>query len=148
MKNKYELMGHYVQVKAFMKPSRKFQRREHTKYDLKEPRVGMVVGYRTVYDGKVVPGIYDPEDYNSGYLSNITSIKVLLVCFWPTYKPVLVLPEDIERVFIIGGEYIDIQGDSIKGLHPSFYPYSDKDREVLRQYAAEMKRDAKGRWIK
>lgn len=141
MKNKYELMGQYVQVNAYMKPARKFQRREHVKYSLNEPRVGMVVGYRTVYDGKIEPSHNNPlDDFEPGYLTEIKPIKVLLVGFWPTYKPVLVLPEDIsspswEKPF-----------DQL--FHPTYHPCSDKYKKKLRQYAEEMKRDAKGRWIK
>ena len=142
MKNKYELMGQYVQVKAFMKPARKFQRREHIRYNIRPSRVGMVVGYRTVYDGKVEPSHNNcPDDYEPGYLTDIKPIKVILVCFWPTYKPVLVSPEDISLPILFPHK-------GIHNLQPTVFPYSDRDRENLRKYAKEMKRDAKGRWIK
>lgn len=145
MKNKYELFGKYVKISAYMKPAKKFQAREHLRRELKEPRMGMVVGYRTVYDGRIKRSInsYSPEEYDPPHFIVGKTIKVLLVCFWPTYKPVLVLPEDILM--------INMQGWRTKitdYLHPTTHPISDTDRGYLREYAKEMKRDVKGRWIK
>lgn len=141
MKNKYELMGQYVEVKAYMEPARQFCARSYMKYDLKTPRVGMVVGYRTVYEGKIQHGKYNSEDFEPNYLTDIKSIKVILVCFWPTYKPVLVLPEDISNA-----SWTSLGVPFSRLYHPTTYPCSDKYKEELRQYAKEMKRDAKGRW--
>jgi len=153
MKNKYELMGQFVSVKSYMKPTKAFNKRSYQKHNLKTERVGMVVGYRTVYEGKKIQqGNYNPEDFEPSYLTEIKSIKVVLVCFWPTYKPVLVLPEDIKKVeyseefffFTCGVGWLPR-----KDLyHPTSLPYSERDKEDLRMYAAEMKRDSKGRWIK
>ncbi len=139
-KNKYELMGQYVSVKSYMKAAKEFCARSYRKYDLKTERVGMVVGYRTVYEGKIRHSNYNPEDFEPNYLTEIKSIKVLLVCFWPTYKPVLVLPED--------AKYIYPNQCLTYYLHPTSRLWSEKDREEERKYAAEMKRDSKGRWIK
>ena len=140
-KNKYSLMGRYVQVKSYMKPAKEFCARSYRKYALGESRVGMVVGYRTVYEGKIKSPNYNPEDFVPGYLEVTKSIKVLLVCFWPTYKPVLVLPEDV----VTDIAHTDNMAEY---LRPTFRPWSEKDRAEERKYAAEMKRDSKGRWIK
>lgn len=141
--NKYPLMGRYVEVKEYLKPANKFSARSHEPVVLKEPRVGMVVGYRTVYDGKIHPGSggsYDnPEDYTPAWFEVEGKIPVILVSFWPTYKPVLVKPENIGFTILVPDN---------SQYHPTSYKWKDKDKEYLRDIMRAMPRDEKGRWKK
>jgi len=144
VKHKYELMGQYVEVRAYLKPVRNFSARSHEPVILNKPRIGMVVGYRMVYDGITHPGrqdVFDNEDYELPWFEVIGKIRVLLVCFWPRYKPVLVKPED-------ANPNIHTSREVIRVLHPTVCPWDDRVREDYRQYAKEMRRDEKGRWIK
>ena len=144
MKNKYELMGTYVEVQAYMKPVKPGSKRSYIKYKKGCPRVGMVVGYRTVYEGDIKSGstYFDsyPEDYNPPVFIPRKSIKVLLVCFWPTYKPVLVLPEDltsnIMQVYSV-----------MMNLHPTTYLWTEEQKQWLRDDVKNQPRDEKGRWV-
>jgi len=145
-KNKYELMGQYVSVKAYLKPARKFSARCHTPVILKEPRIGMVVGYRTVYDGEIHPGSNQSGfsfdiDYSPPWFEVTGQIEVLLVCFWPRYKPVLVKSEDADPNIVTTLEVTD-------NLHPTIYPWREKDKTYLRDIMKDMPRDTKGRWMK
>lgn len=146
MKNKYELMGQYVEVKAYLKPAKKFSARSHEPKVLKEPRVGMVVGYRTVYDGRIHPGSnqigYSMDaDYAPPYFVVTGTIEVLLVCFWPRYKPVLVKKEDIT---VIWAPY----GGVTAMLHPTVSTWSDDSKKYMREEMKNFPRDEKGRWKK
>ena len=139
---KYELMGEYMEVKAYLKPAKKFSARSHEPIILGKPRVGMVVGYRTVYDGKIHPGRQGYEyDCDPPYFEVTGKIQVLLVCFWPRYKPVLVKPED---AVLITCASIEVTNN----LHPTICPWSDKDKAWLREVARDMPRDEKGRWLR
>jgi hypothetical protein len=143
-KNKYNLMGQYVKVKAYLKPAKKFSAREHMSVILEHPRIGMVVGYRTVYDGKIHPGSnqsgysLDP-DYSPPWFEVTGTIEVLLVCFWPRYKPVYGKKEDIMILWAPHGGVTSM-------LHPTTYKWSDKDKDYLREEIKNMPRDEKGRW--
>jgi hypothetical protein len=140
----YPLMGQYAQVLAFIKPRRtKFSARSHDRTVLKEGRVGMVVGYRTVYDGMVHGGIYRGEDSDPPWFEATKSIKVLLVCFWPTYNPVLVLPEDASDAI-----FLNCKGLPLSSYYPSTCAWSDKDKQYLRKEMSTFPRDSKGRWLK
>ncbi len=141
--NKYELMGKYVEVKTYLKPVKKFCARNHEPVMLEKPRIGMVVGYRTVYDGKIHPGSQQSGysfdfDYSPPYFVVEGSIQVLLVCFWPRYKPVLVKPED--------AKYIYPNQDVTYYLHPTIHEWTEKDKAALREEMAVTPRDEKGRW--
>lgn len=145
MNNKYELMGQYVSVKEYLKPARKGNKRSHQPVVLNKPRIGMVVGYRTVYDGKIHLGSdqggfsYD-FDYSPPWFEATGTIPVLLVCFWPRYKPVLVKLED--------AKYIYPNQDITYYLHPTSYKWTDKDKAALKKDMQLMPRDEKGRWKK
>ena len=145
-KNKYNLMGQYVEVKAYMKPAKKFNARDYEKKVLKEPRIGMVVGYRTVYGGKIMPGTsasaYFESEYSPAWFKTEKTIQVILVCFWPRYKPVLVLQEDIMVPWVPRGAVVT------KILHPTVHKWSDKDKEYLSKEMKTFPRDEKGRWKK
>jgi len=143
-KNKYDLMGEYVVVKAYMKPRKKGCARSHYLIKLKEPRVGMVVGYRTVYEGKIREGGYDDGYYQDNYEPSCfvveKSIKVLLVCFWPTYNPVLVMPEDANSNIMTAREVT-------VNLRPTFHKWTERDRKVQREIMKSVPRNAKGKWM-
>ena len=142
-KNKYDLMGEYVVVKAYMKPRRKGCARSHDLLILEKPRVGMVVGYRTVYEGKIEGGGYCDgyhDDYEPPYFLPTKSIKVLLVCFWPTYNPVLVMPEDANSNIMTAREVT-------VNLRPTFHKWTERDRKVQREIMKSVPRNAKGKWM-
>ena len=144
--NKYELMGKYVCVKAYQQPAKRLSARSHETIILKEPRVGMVVGYRTVYDGEIHSGsqqssYFNDLDYDPPYFIPTESIKVLLVCFWPTHKPVLVKPEDVMIPMAVLKKVTD-------NLHPTIYPWHENQKSELRKIMSTVPRDKKGRWIK
>ncbi len=144
--NKYELMGKYVQVKAYLKPVKKFSARNHEPVVLEKPRMGMVVGYRTIYDGKIHPGsqrhsYFDTDgDYDPPWFEVEGRIQVLLVCFWPRYKPVLVKPEDVMIPMAVMEKVID-------NLHPTICPMPDSVKDYLREEMKNVPRDKRGRWI-
>ena len=144
-KNKYELMGQYVSVTTYLKPARQFSARCHTPVVLDFARIVMVVCYRTVYDGQIHTGFmtssyYDNDDYEPPWFEVTGTIEVLLVCFWPRYKPVLVKPED--------AKYLYPNQDVTFYLHPTICPCPDNVKDYLREVAKDMPRDTKGRWKK
>jgi hypothetical protein len=142
--DKYELMGQYVEVKTYQKPAKRFSARCYEPVILEKSRVGMVVGYRTVYDGNIHPGrqggsYYDNDDYEPPWFEVTGRIQVLLVCFWPRYKPVLVKPEDANTNIITALRVVD-------NLHPTILPWPDDVKSYLREVMKDMPRDKKGRW--
>jgi hypothetical protein len=151
--NKYPLMGKYVEVKAYLKPRRKFGARSHELTVLDELRVGIVVGYRTIYEGIINPGS-NPNDFSDDFTYRppcfipTMSIKVLLVSFWPTYNPVLVKPEDVGTITHINGLYLNYRGMLVQGPYPTTCKWSKDAKEELRKEMACYPRDAKGRWMK
>jgi hypothetical protein len=145
MKNKYELMGQYVEVREYLKPVKRFSGRSHEPVVLEESRVGMVVGYRTVFDGITHPGrqdgsYYDNDDYEPPWFEATEKIQVLLVCFWPRYKPVLVRLEDVKPTWP--------QIEVTDNLHPTITPCPDDVKNYLRGIMKDIPRDSKGRWTK
>lgn len=138
---KYPLMGKYVEVKAYIQPRRnKFSARSHESLPLTEPRVGMVVGYRTVYDGYIKQSRSYEGQYDRPYFVPTKSIKVLLVAFWPTENPKLVLPRDAQLVVMM-------KGPSHPYYHPSVYGKNKHEKQILRDIMKTVPRDAKGRWM-
>lgn len=100
-------------------------------------RVGWFVGIRWLPVGEVLYG--NGYDVSSEFVNKGPSIPCVLVCFWPTYKPIRV-PMDGFRL-PVGGE-ADIQP------HPEPQEWSDKDKAVMRQEMKDWPRDKDGRWIK
>ena len=151
---KYPLMGQYVEVNQYMKPRRKGCARSYTKINA-HGRVGMIVGYRTVYEGYTNPasdhsGYYDNDGFEPAYFVQEKSIKVLLVAFWPTYNPVLVLPKDI-MWFV--NPLLDRDDVAYRNYHPTsswdkHSPGYDKARAELRTDMKYFPRDENGRWKK
>lgn len=141
----FPLMGKYVEVCACMKARKKGGRRDHTVHILKESRVGMVVGYRTIFDGHTEGGSFNTlfEDYDPSYFVPEKSYQVLLVTFWPRMNPVFVLPEDLKEV-----EFFDTNGLPLSGYHPTTCKWSKESRDVLRKIMKDVPRDSKGRWKK
>jgi len=116
--------------------------------ELKEPRVGWVVGIRNIFSGVLKQPSYNPdEDFNSNsYLGNIITHKCLLVSFWPTEKP---------KRIPLDGYSIDT-GDAKP--FSSSWGETKKDREIAlesqrdimkKEYnTSPFPRDSKGRFIK
>lgn len=100
------------------------------------PRVGWVVGKRTIYNGKYEPGSYSYDDPFPPALVNVKPLSAMLVAFWPTMRPVLV-PYDMVCVEMPDG----------KPHHPCSN-WKDEEREWLRNEMRSVKRDSKGRWLK
>ncbi|RPH75906.1 hypothetical protein EHM76_00530 [bacterium] len=145
--NKYPLMGQYVEVKKYLKPAKRFSARNHEPVILEESRVGMVVGYRTVFDGITHPGrqgggYYDNDDYEPPWFEATEKIQVLLVCFWPRYKPVLVRPVDVLTVNMM-------EWPSFKQKYrPTSLPYPNDLKDYLRDIMKDVPRDQRGRWCR
>lgn len=101
------------------------------------PRVGWVMGNRVLHNGRYVAGVYSNyDDCDPACLTNITPVKVILVVFWPTMRPVLV------PLRVLDSE----RQDGIP--HPPGYVCSKEGREWMRDVMKEVKRDSKGRWLK
>lgn len=64
---------------------------------LEEPRVGWIVGCRTLRNGKYVPasGGFDYDGYEPPGLAVSSTVFAVMVVFWPTEKPRPVAPEGI-----------------------------------------------------
>lgn len=144
--NKYPLMGKWVEVRACMKARKKGGRRDHILHVLLETRVGLVTGYRTVYDGRVESthqvSPCDGQPYPP-YFVPTNPQKVLLVVFWPTMNPVLVRPEDAKVLYLSINQPV-----SNSKYHSTQPKWSNVSRTTLRQIMKGVPRDARGRWKK
>ena len=134
MKNKYSLMGKIVTVKQLYKYKKESPRsyaengyRKWYAQDI-EPRAGWVVGYRYVYDGKIING------YENGNVWKPTkAIPVLMVTYWPTMKP----------------EPVPMDAVTEGGVpHAEIYKWNERDKQTLRDTMKYVTRDEKGRWMK
>lgn len=135
---KYELMCKTVTVRAVLERQTLTNKEGEVKRlwlpkKLKRPRVGWVIGYRTVFSGKVVTFRNGPLE---GYEEE-TALKYeqqhpcLLVVFWPTMNPVRVAMD----AFTVGGE-----------PEPPGHEWSEKDRKKAFKDMADWPRDERGRW--
>lgn len=100
--------------------------------NVKDQRAGWIVGFRTLQNGVYTPGNGDIDDWEPAYLDVTSTVPCILVSYWPTMNPVKVP----EIGFYMGGAPM-----------PPDFPWSEHDREDLRQIMKEMPRDKKGRWI-
>lgn len=152
---KYPLMGKYVEVKACMKARKSGCRRDHTLHVLTETRVGLVTGYRTIWNGRIEGGTIQNEngDYELPYFVPTDPIKVLLVVFWPTMRPVLVKPTDAREVVPLKNKTAYDESILFMTLEEFYDKYhstqpkwSRQSRETLRKVMKDVPRDEKGRW--
>lgn len=106
-------------------------------------RAGWVVGERTLQNGIVVHSQNYSDEVEPGYLSVTSTTKAIMVCFWPSMKPVFV-PVD---GYTDGGNPVSPSAFHFQQLrkHPEVYERLAKE---LRLAAAEAPRDAKGRFSK
>jgi len=136
-------MGKVVTVHTVIEKSRDYETNQvqWIEKKLEKPKAGWIVGYRTVQNGEYQDAsLYDPlfGKYEiPPHLQIKSTTKCVLVAFWPTQKPVYVPLSGYE----IGGE-------PKPPYYYSEYPIDDRIREILRQDAKSMPRDAKGRFIK
>jgi hypothetical protein len=115
-------------------------------------RAGWVTGGRTVYGGRIEGGnySYDPPYF----VPHGAPIDCLLVVFWPNRNPVHVPldgyenPTDNLKVFLAArAPESDSRctWDSYEGIFPSG---AARCRSEMRGYAADMKRDKQGRFMR
>lgn len=121
--------------------------RPHYRGPVKGPLpVGWVVGFRWLLTGRVIPGTqpgWGIENYDTGeppeFRETGPRIPCLLVAYWPTLTPVKV-PLD---------GYAVVKEDDVLAVPygpAAATPWSDRDRELYREFAAKQPRDAKGRF--
>lgn len=117
-------------------------------------RTGWVVGMTRLQTGKYHAPIGsgctpagDPIDYQPGYLTEIKTHPCLLVCFWPTKKPVKVLieAENTDWYRHCEGRPLSPSEWSWKNLSPS---EQTRVGQVLSHEAKTAARDEKGRFKK
>jgi hypothetical protein len=99
LKKKYVLMGQIVTVNAHLKRN-KNRGGGWVRWEVVKPdycRAGWVVGFGVVYDGKIKSDLDDLEAgiYGQPYFVHGKTHHVLHVTYWPTIKPIIVLPEDV-----------------------------------------------------
>lgn len=106
-------------------------------------RAGWIVGERRLQNGVIVSACGYGEDVDPGYLDVKSVTKAIMVCFWPSMKPVFV-PAD---GYTEGGTPVSPSAFEFQQMrkHPEVYERLVKE---LRLAAAEAPRDAKGRFRK
>lgn len=116
-----------------------------------KPRWGQICGMKRVGIGHRVLGDYHNAD-DPTYFVTEKFVTFWEVRFGMLNAPVLCADED----FSPGATYISMVGGLAHAVFsperlPSIYrdemPLSDQDREALREYAREQKRDSRGRWL-
>jgi hypothetical protein len=143
-KEKFDMMGKIVTVSALAVPVYEDESGKATTLrtiksePLRGPQAGWIVGFSVMQEG-----IYHPSsgggrygeygEYEQAYLTPVSHVPVVLVCFWPGGKANKVKTED----FVMGGEPKRSQATM-----------SDSDKEALRQEMKSWPRDEKGHWIK
>ncbi len=110
--------------------------------------VGWVVGFRWLLRGRHIPGTkphwgIDSYDYGDPPEFKETGPRTpcLLVAYWPTMTPVKVPLDGYTRV--MGDDPFSVPVPPARQAR-----WSDRDRELYREFAAEQPRDAKGRFKK
>ena len=94
MNKNAELMGKIVTIDHYLKKGYVFKKHSWIKRPMKPSRAGWIVGTRTLQEGDLV------IEYEYSYLDIKNVLKVHLVAFWPSMKPVPVLVGEWEE----GGE--------------------------------------------
>ncbi len=133
--NQVEMMGKVVTV--YYHYERSFQRRpngeEYREYKVKplpKELSGWVTGFRSLQNGFYRSGSYeDPPT-----LQQTERVRCVLVCVWPTQRPLMVPYEAIR----LGGV----------PRFPSAYEWTERDRELLRKEVKSYPRDKNGRFVK
>jgi len=135
-KQKLELMGKIVTVKKVLFKTYEFDNDESTLWKTCkkrwkerniEPRAGWVVGFRTVYEGE-----YNYFSSESKYLSDLKSVRCVLVAYWPNLNPVKAPLDGFE----LGGT-----------PRPSAHEWTEKERKDLKYGMENWPRDEKGRFL-
>lgn len=110
---------------------------------LPTPRTGWVVGFKWLQNGQIDPGYpgfngidgYEPPEPTE-FKETGPRTPAMMVCFWPTMKPDFV-PMDGYRM-AVPGEAPTSPAEQC--------PWDERAREVYRKIAAELPRDAMGRF--
>lgn len=137
-KQKLNLMGAKVKVYTELvpksvPPTDPFDsngRRQWNQVFTSPPRVGWIVGFRTVFEGIIHGGSYDDR----GYLNITRSISTVLVSYTPYKKPV----------------YVAIDGFSLEPDGKTDFREShwdDRAKQDAKKWVKDLPRDKKGRWI-
>lgn len=111
---------------------------------LDKPRSGWIVGFRSMQEGYVAEGTYDPEEGTERYLHQIGRVEAVQVCYWPTVKPVLVP--------IYGFDSVD-HGEPVSPAKWAWDSYREETqrrvREMMKSYAGpEFRNPNTGRFKK
>jgi len=94
-----------------------------------EPRSGWIIGARRVYDGKTITVDFDsPCEFQA-----TNNHAVLLVAYWPTEKPVCVIPVDKSIRFWVEGEDEPFS---------SSFGHTKSARDQLRKYMSDEVQDS------
>jgi len=109
--------------------------------------VGWVVGFRWRLVGNITPGSgphWGIDGFDGGdspeFKETGPRIPCLLVVYWPTMLPVSVPLDGYARV-------TDPQAQPTAPSRTGCNDWTERDRQTYRELAAEMPRDAKGRWL-
>lgn len=139
-KNMAGLMGAVVIVHEVYKREKRFAGtppRREVKWEAVrvEGRPGWVVGERWLQDGIV--RYYNSYEDPPEWKPNGTTHHCLLICYWPTLRPVCVPMWG----YLLAGETVQ--------PYPPVHPIFDKDwRACQREIMEAWPRDEKGRWVK
>jgi len=102
-----------------------------------EGRPGWVVGERWLQEGTLCSSQFNEEAIPTWERKDGVAIHCILVCYWPTTKPVRVPLDGYELAL-----------DTIKPYPPVDYPWAPADRERVSKEMKAWPRDAKGRWVR
>ncbi len=142
-----ELMGKIVLVAWVYQRCNMGYENNHTKKGwIRQPaefRPGWVTGERWIQEGTVYHNAWDDEAQGA-WEEKGKRRHVLLVCYWPMMKPVLV-PSD-QDIKYPQPSWVPAPKNTLP--YRTDCPWPQGTREFIRKEMSAWPRDAKGRWVK
>lgn len=138
----FDLMGKKVLVNSVY--VREFNRETSCFYWLprSESRIGFVVGYRWLNEGKYIPGCGPEYDYDPPQFKTKKRFPAILISFWPNEKPVFVPVDGFTTIEDIDVIQYPFHSSAGYGAGRS----RERLLEITREQCKNWARDKKGRW--